>query len=48
MNHIDNRKGNYHFVSGIAPYSAGVVAMTGYEIIHVTLKVQYLINRGLI
>ncbi|MBV7329578.1 RidA family protein [Chloroflexi bacterium TSY] len=38
MNGTDNNKGNYHFVSGIAPYSAGVVAMTGFEIIHVTLK----------
>lgn len=29
--------GNYRFFTGIAPYSAGVVAMPGYEIVRVTL-----------
>ena len=35
---IDNPLGNYRFVSGIAPYSCGVTAAPGYEIIHVTLR----------
>jgi hypothetical protein len=34
---IHNPQGNYHFLTGIAPYSAGVVAMPGYEIVHVVL-----------
>ncbi len=34
---IDHPVGNYQFHPGIAPYSAGVVAMPGYEIIRVTL-----------
>ncbi|MCB0108755.1 MAG: hypothetical protein KDE53_22695 [Caldilineaceae bacterium] len=34
---IDHPVGNYRFHPGIAPYSAGVVAMPGYEIIRVTL-----------
>jgi len=29
--------GNYRFFTGIAPYSAGVVAMPGYEVVRVTL-----------
>lgn len=29
--------GNYRFFTGIAPYSAGVVALPGYEIVRVTL-----------
>ncbi len=29
-----NPKGNYWFLKGIAPYSAGVVAAEGYEIVH--------------
>ena len=34
---IDNPNGNYRFLTGIAPYSSGVVAMPGYEIVHATL-----------
>ena len=34
----DHPVGNYQFHPGIAPYSAGVVAMSGYEIIRVTLQ----------
>jgi len=34
----DNPRGNYQFLSGIAPYSSGVVALPGYEFIHVTLR----------
>jgi hypothetical protein len=35
---IDNDKGQYMFLPGIAPYSSGVVAMPGYEIVHATLR----------
>ncbi len=31
---LKNDKGNYHFWKGIAPYSAGVVAAPGFEIVH--------------
>jgi hypothetical protein len=31
-------KGNYSFLRGIAPYSAGVRADSGYEIVHVVLQ----------
>jgi len=34
---IDNPSGNYRFLKGIGPYSSGVVAMTGFEIVHVGL-----------
>lgn len=34
---LDHPVGNYRFHPGIAPYSAGVVAMPGFEIIRVTL-----------
>ncbi|MGV3724220.1 MAG: 2-amino-5-chloromuconate deaminase CnbZ, partial [Actinomycetota bacterium] len=32
-----NPYGNYHFLPGGDPYSSGVVANPGYEIVHVTL-----------
>jgi hypothetical protein len=38
MNLFDNANGDYRFLSGIAPYSAGVIAMPGYEIVHATLQ----------
>jgi hypothetical protein len=38
MDLIANRNGNYRFLTGIAPYSSGVVANEGYEIVHVNLK----------
>ena len=38
MELIHNPKGNYCFLTGIAPYSSGVVADEGYEIVHVTMK----------
>jgi hypothetical protein len=31
---VTNDKGNYSFVRGIAPYSAGVIAADGHEIVH--------------
>jgi hypothetical protein len=35
---IDNPLGNYRFLTGIAPYSCGAVAMPGFEIVHVALQ----------
>jgi len=35
---IDHPLGNYRFLPGIAPYSCGVVAVSGFEIVHVTLQ----------
>jgi hypothetical protein len=31
---LDHHQGNYQFLKGIGPYSCGVVAMPGYEIVH--------------
>ena len=38
MQLLDHPLGNYRFYTGIAPYSAGVVAMSGHEIVRVTLQ----------
>lgn len=38
MRRFENLAGGYAFAAGIAPYSAGVVALPGYEIVHVTLE----------
>jgi len=38
MRLIDNPRGNYRFLTGIAPYSSGVVAIPGFEIVHVNLQ----------
>lgn len=46
MQLIDNPHGNYRFLSGIAPFSFGVVAMAGYEIIHVTLHQPISYHQG--
>src|SRR3954447_16250517 len=32
---VENKRGNYSFLRGIAPYSAGVVAEAGFEVVHV-------------
>jgi hypothetical protein len=32
---VENKQGNYSFLKGIAPYSAGVVAEAGFEIVHI-------------
>jgi hypothetical protein len=34
---IPNPAGNYHFLAGIEPYSCGVRADAGFEVVHVTL-----------
>ena len=38
---VENKRGEYSFLKGIAPYSAGVIAEAGFEIVHVRLS-QYL------
>lgn len=38
MRLIDNPHGGYRFLTGIAPYSSGVLAAPGYEIVHVILR----------
>ena len=35
---VENKRGNYYFLEGIAPYSAGVIAEAGFEIVHVRLS----------
>jgi hypothetical protein len=35
---VENKRGNYYFLKGIAPYSAGVTAEAGFEIVHVRLS----------
>src|SRR2546428_6072816 len=30
--------GNYRFLPGIAPFSSGVIALPGYQVVHVTLR----------
>jgi len=35
---IENPKGNYSFIKGISPYSAGVAAARGFEIEHARLQ----------
>jgi hypothetical protein len=35
---IENKRGNYSFLKGIAPYSAGIVADKGFEAVHVRLR----------
>ncbi|MBI3960122.1 MAG: RidA family protein [Chloroflexi bacterium] len=37
MQLIDNPSGNYRFLTGIAPYSAGVTALPGHEIVRAVL-----------
>jgi hypothetical protein len=39
-------RGNYHFLRGIDPYSCGVVADSGYEIVHATLDESLPWRRG--
>lgn len=38
MKLLDNPQGNYRFLTGIAPYSSGVVAMPRHEIVHAILQ----------
>jgi hypothetical protein len=42
----DNPTGNFRFITGIAPFSFGVVANPGYEIVHVTFHPLPPLQRG--
>jgi hypothetical protein len=46
MELLDNPQGNYRFLTGISPYSAGVVAQTGYEIVRVSLHTPIPYEQG--
>jgi len=46
MQLIQNPRGNYRFLTGIAPYSSGVAADDGYEIIHATMTNPVPFRRG--
>lgn len=43
---LDQPQGNYRFLTGIAPYSAGVVALAGYEIVRVALQTPLPYEQG--
>jgi hypothetical protein len=43
---IDNPHGGYRFLTGIAPYSSGVVAAPGYQIVHATLQAPLPYRQG--
>ena len=34
---VENTKGGFRFLRGIAPYSSGAAALAGYEVVHATL-----------
>src|SRR6185312_3644943 len=44
---IENKRGNYSFLKGIAPYSAGVIAEADFEIVHVRLSRYFALRLGL-
>jgi len=46
MQLLDSPKGNYRFLTGIAPFSSGVVADPGYEIVHATLHAPLPYRQG--
>lgn len=46
MQVLDNPAGNYRFLSGGFPYSSGVMAAPGYEIVHVTLDMPIPYQQG--
>jgi hypothetical protein len=43
---IDNPRGGYRFLTGIAPYSSGVVAAPGYQIVRATLQAPLPYRQG--
>jgi hypothetical protein len=43
---IDNPRGGYRFLTGIAPYSSGVVAAPGYRIVRATLHAPLPYRQG--
>jgi hypothetical protein len=43
---VKNPKGNYSFIRGIAPYSGGVVAEPGFEIVHARFQQPVVLKAG--
>jgi hypothetical protein len=43
---IENKRGNYAFLKGIAPYSAGGAALEGYEVEHARFSQPLPLQRG--
>jgi hypothetical protein len=43
---IENRAGGYSFLKGISPYSGGVAALPGLEIVHVRLERSLPLDQG--
>ncbi|HJY80540.1 MAG TPA: RidA family protein, partial [Candidatus Binatia bacterium] len=43
---VDNPPGNFQFLKGIGPFSSGVVAHPGYEVVHVTFHPLPPLQRG--
>jgi hypothetical protein len=43
---LDNLKGGYAFLRGIAPYSAGVMSLSGYEIEHARFVAPLALDQG--
>lgn len=43
---IENRAGGYSFLKGISPYSGGVAALPGFEILHVRFRDMRPLERG--
>lgn len=43
---VNNPKGNYSFIRGIAPYSGGVVAEAGFEIVHARFQQPLVLKTG--
>jgi hypothetical protein len=43
---VDNRQGNYRFLKGISPYSAGAAAIPGYEIERARLNPPLPLRQG--
>lgn len=43
---VENKRGNFSFLKAIAPYSAGVIAEAGFEIVHVRLSHYVPLQQG--
>lgn len=43
---IENKRGNYAFIKGIAPYSAGGAALSGFEVEHARLHPWLPLRKG--
>ncbi len=46
MKLITHPTGNYRFLTGLAPYSSGVAACPGFEVVHVTLRQPWPYRQG--